>query len=156
MIKLGYVSLRVGLEMGRAIYAQIKHIPMDATLIKPHDMHMTLMYDKSNPIPIENAKVFGKPQLVHTGTIVDIQMLGVDEEGKGAIVLTIDAPSAQARHEELSFFMNHSFDPFLAHVSVAYGASPEAFETVKSALYPMIGKELKLYGESFAELKKED
>lgn len=156
MIKLGYVSLRVGLDTGRAVYGQIKDLMLDATLIKPHDMHMTLMYDKENPIPIENAKVFGKPQLVHIGKITGIEMLGVDDEGKGAVVLTIDSPSVQARHDELSFFMKHSFDPFLAHVSVAYGASPEALEAIKTALYPMIGKELKLYGESFAELKKED
>tara|TARA_Y100000593_G_scaffold94842_1_gene196526 strand:- start:2177 stop:2650 length:474 start_codon:yes stop_codon:yes gene_type:complete len=157
MIKLGYVSLRVELNFARNVYKTIKNLALDGMPIKAHDMHMTLMYDKENPIPIENAKAFGQPQRVHDGVVKEISMLGIDDTGRGAVVLIIESESIAERHEELSFFMKHSFDPFVPHISVAYDATEDDFERIKQAISVLvIGKSVVLYGESFAELKKED
>lgn len=150
---LGYVSLRLALENGTAIRAAIKELPITGETLSPHEMHMTIMYDTSNPVRVGNASAVCNMDATYEGTITGITTLG-DAESL-AVVLTVVAPGVVNRHEELSIFMTHSFSPFLPHVSVAYHCTADDLPLIEKALTPFVGSSIILYGESFATVKED-
>lgn len=153
-IKLGYVSLRVRLEDATFVHNLIKEVELDGRCIAPHDMHVTMMYDKSNPIPSLAVKAFGKPEVEYLATISGVGMLGEEGSKYRAVVLHLESTELQNRFDELSIFMSHSFDDFMAHTSVVYGATEQDYEKVDNLLTSLVGTSIVLYGESFATVKE--
>lgn len=154
-VKLGYVSLKVRLQDGTFIHNMIKEIPIQGRFIVPHEMHMTLMYDQSNPIPAHAIKSFSKPEVEYLATVTGVGVLGKEGSEYRAVVLHLDSDAIQERFDELSIFMTHSFPDFKAHVSLVYGASDEDAAVLTPVLTSLVGTSIVLYGESFATLKED-
>lgn len=153
MISVGYASLKVVRDAPvEDIVEVISNLDLDGQAIKPYDLHMTLIYDKTNPLPIERTKYINKPDKVYQATAVDIRKLG------DAVVMILESDEVMERFDELSLFMKHSFDDMIPHVSLVYDATDRDFLLVEAAIGDIIRNDnpvILLYGESFATVKKD-
>lgn len=158
MIKVGYVSLKVQRESISGILDAISNLPLEGNQIKPMDLHMTLMYDKSNPVPLSNVKWFGKPHVEHEGDITGISMLGDEGSQYRAVVLDVSSDTIRKRFDELSMVMTHNFEDHIQHVSLVYGATERDYDLILAALSDILppngNPTIRLYGENFSEVKK--
>jgi hypothetical protein len=154
-IKLGYVSLKVRLEDATFIRDLVKDVPISGRLLSPHELHMTLMYDNTNPIPQSAVSMFSQPDVEHLATVVGAGLLGDEGSEHRAVVLFLESETIQERFDELSIFMTHSFGDLLLHVSVSYGATEEDASSLVPLLTSLVGTSIVLYGESFATLKED-
>lgn len=156
MIGVGYASLKVSQTSLLDLFQEIKSKTdeLDGTLIKRHDLHMTLMYDRTNPIPAKNIPYFSKSGEVYKGTVVDSILLGEEGSEHRAVVLLIDSYEIVERHDELRATMKHSFDEFVPHISVIYGATEQDYVILREIISKYIGSSVELYGESFATVKQ--
>lgn len=152
-ISVGYVSLKVSLKDSKFLHDLLESLPIEGRLIAAHDMHLTLMYDQENPIPATAISKINRPDEIYRATIKDVGMLGDEDSKYRAVVLHLESPQIDQRFDELSIFMNHSFDSLMKHVSVIYGAVDGDLVTVKSMLTDLVGSSILLYGESFATIK---
>lgn len=153
-IFVGYACLKVALESGKIIKDTIGEVVLTGRLLAPHELHMTLMYDGSNPVRSRNLSVVSDPDSVYNGVISGYSLLGEETSAFRAVVLEVECPDVVARHEELSIFMTHSFDNFIPHISVAYGVTPEDLLTLQSRLTKLVGTPIILYGENFSTVKE--
>lgn len=153
--RVGYVSLKVDLAFGREVYNAVSGLPIVGSLIKPHDMHMTLMYDSSNPIRATSIPYVAKSGMEHSATVTSVGILGDDTSAYRAVVLKTESSSIRERFEELSTIMTHSFEDHIQHISIAYGVTDADFEEMKKVLTAFIGRDIILYGESFATVKED-
>lgn len=153
--RVGYVSLRVELPFCREVYKAVENLPVSCNLIKPHDMHMTLMYDSSNPIRATSIPYVANAGMEHSATVTSVGILGDDTSAYRAVVLKTESSSIRERFEELSTIMTHSFEDHIQHISIAYGVTDADFEEMKKVLTGFIGRDIILYGESFATVKED-
>lgn len=153
-IRVGYVSLKVALEDATAISNTIAAIETTGKKIKPHEMHMTLMYDSANPVSTRSVPMIGRTGEVYEGIISGVSILGDEDSEYRAVVLKIDSPMIELRHRELSIFMKHNFEDFVPHVSVIYGADAADLEKLTPILTDLVGKDILLYGEAFSTVKE--
>lgn len=154
-VRVGYVSLKLALNDGKYFSELLSDTVLSGRIIAAHDMHLTLMYDQSNPIPANAISKVSMPDTIHDAVVTGVGVLGEDGSKYRAIVLHLESPSIDQRFDELSIFMTHSFDSLKKHVSLVYGATDEDFETVIGLLTETIGKHILLYGESFATIKED-
>lgn len=112
----GYISLKVNLQDAKKLHKLLSDNGV-TDLIPPDKMHMTLMYDKSNPsVGYEPSKE------TYSSRLLSIKELG-DGDWK-AVVLELLAPEVSARHDDLKAQgYTHSYDSFIPHVSVKYKPS---------------------------------
>lgn len=118
----GYIALKVN----KADATKIHEIANEAgvtDLIPVDEMHMTLIYDKSNPSidhPLSNE--------TYDSRIHAIKELG---EGKWkAVVMELLCPEISARHSHLKRLgYSHSYPDFIPHVSIKY--KPEKGDLMK-------------------------
>ena len=148
-IKIGYFSLKLRIKDAVFLNSVVKSFELDGRAVGAYDMHMTLMFDSSNPLPTSAASVLSDNESTYTATISGVDLFGGD-----SIVLILEAPEVVSRHKELSIFMRHSFEEFTPHVSVVYDATESDFYKVKDFLTGLIGTSIVLYGESFATIKE--
>lgn len=119
MNRCGYVSVKPSPESAKAIHNFLLMAGLEG--INPDDdFHVTLMYSKESSISQEAAQRLNKPDAVYKATIKGFDILGGD-----ALVLVLESPELQERFKELSIFLKHSFDEYLPHMSIKYGATRE-------------------------------
>lgn len=131
---LGYVSLKVNIQDAEKLHKLLSNNGI-TDLISPEKMHMTLMYDESNPsVGYEPSKK------VYASRLFAIKELG-EGEWK-AVVLELNSPEISARHDDLKAQgYTHSYDSFVPHVSVKYKPSEGDLMKVKG-LFDKIVEEL--------------
>lgn len=154
-IRVGYVSLKVALHDGTALYKEILNESYDGKQLSPHELHMTLMYDSTNPIPTRAIPAVSKASEEYEATIMGIDLLGEIGSKYRAVVVLLESPGIRQRFDELSVLMTHSFEEFKPHVSLIYGASEDDLEKVRKLLTHWIGTRIVLYGESFSTVKED-
>lgn len=91
------------------------------------DFHVTVMYSKHRSISDEVALAINKPNEVYAAEVTGFDILGGD-----ALVILLDSRELQLRYQELSVFLDHSFDEYLPHLSVKYGASQDDLTRLKA------------------------
>lgn len=148
-VKIGYFSLKVNLKDAQMVNELVSAVGIKGDVIRPYEMHVTLMFDKTNPIDTRTASFINRNQAIYDAVITGFDFLGGD-----SVVLLLSSPEVENRHKELKIFMTHSFEDFLPHTSVAYNADEEDFEKLKSVLTGLVGTSIVLYGESFATIKE--
>lgn len=120
-MRYGYCALKPSGRDARVIEAVMQSIGL-VDIIPSGELHMTLMYDKSNPISDNAVKTIGKPTKKYFAVPVDVKMLGGD-----SLVIEFESDLISERHHELSLFMTHSYDDFIPHVSIKYDATERDF-----------------------------
>ena len=104
----GYFSVKMDMRDAQEIYDLLEKAGLDP--IKPEKMHCTLMYDESNP----------EIRMLKNDKKYKAKITGVEHLGD-AIVLNLDSPELEKRHQELkNAGYTHSFDSFECHASVLY------------------------------------
>lgn len=104
----GYCSLKLDPTQAKEIVKTMKLAGMECLPAK--DLHITLMYDESNPDikMLKNTKTY-------TAKVKSVGLLG------DAIVLHLESPSIQARHKELkNAGFSHSYPSLKVHMSINY------------------------------------
>ena len=101
------------------------------TIIVP-DLHMTLMFDKSNP----RIEQISSP-ISFIATVKSIKILGEYDSKWRSIALELDCPDASTYHKTLKTAgYKHSYDNFIPHMSLKYLPSQEDIEIInKFELY---------------------
>ena len=124
----GYVSLRLTNDSAKKLHKAV----LDAGVvnpIRPDKMHLTLMYDKSDP------KI---PDYSSVNKSYEAGIKAVKQLGKGkykALALELISPEITKRHEDLvSQGFDHSHKNFLPHVSLKYKPSDGDFKKIKRNL----------------------
>lgn len=88
--------------------------------IDPESLHVTLMYSKrGNPdLPPSDTYKVAEP--------LTLELLG-DE--KNCLVLVLDSPDLEMRHEQLSVYgLAHTFSPYKPHITLTYEYEGEEFD----------------------------
>ena len=112
----GYVALRVEEKSGEKIRQVISKYNVSGLI---NDLHMTLMFDETEP----NIKL-NSSGIKHNCKVVDIKMLGEHTSDWYAVVLVISSSTISKRFKELQDLgYTHSHDEFIAHVSIKYKPS---------------------------------
>ena len=104
----------------------------DAALnIASNELHVTMMYDKSDP-DIDP----GVNRDQYPAKITGIEKLGNPDGGYYALVLLLDCPDAQRRFKELQDLgFSHSFPDLKVHISLNYGSETEIVYPVLKKLF---------------------
>lgn len=101
----------------------------DAALnIASNELHVTLMYDKSDP---EIDPGVNRDQ--YPAKIVGVEKMGNPTGGYYALALILDCPGMQKRFKELQELgFHHSFPDLKTHISLNYGSETDViYEAVK-------------------------
>lgn len=110
----GYASVKITQESGQELEKLFKLAGIKAMPRK--DMHITLMYDVSNP----DIDVTPKDRR-YTVKVTGVERMGKRGSKWEAIALTLSCPELEARHRELKAMgFKHSYSEFKCHMSIAY------------------------------------
>lgn len=110
----GYASLKITPESGRELESLFKLAGINA--MPKNKMHVTLMYDESNP----EIEVTPK-QRRYSAKVTGVERMGKRGSKWEAIALTLSCPEIEARHRELKKMgFKHSYNEFKCHMSIAY------------------------------------
>jgi len=121
----GYIALKPTPESAKQIHKFVSNIGIKDS-IPADDLHMTIMYDESNP-----GVDYITPGALYSATVDSIEELG-EGEWK-ALVLKMNCPEVVKRHKELrDLGFRHSYDDFTPHISVKYKATPEEVKLLQS------------------------
>ena len=119
----GYVALRVEEDSSQHIKDVVGGYNVGGLI---NDMHMTLMFDESEP----NIKLDGI-NILYVCEVVDIKTLGDPSSDWYALVLVIESYDIKCRFKQLqSLGYKHSYDDFVAHVSIKYKPTEEDISVV--------------------------
>ena len=148
----GYCALRPSGRDARVVEAVMQSIGLNG-IVPADELHMTLMYDKSNPLSESSVRNIVKSDKKYFAVPVDVLILGGD-----SLVIEFECKSIEDRHQELSMFMTHSYDDFIPHMSVKYDASETdlaLLNAFKEAIFSTIPL-LTFSEEYFEAVKKEN
>lgn len=124
----GYAKLLVDRTDAKKIEAAVK--PFGVKLMPLDKMHLTLMYDKSNP----DIDPGVKKDTRYIAKVTGVEHMGEPGSKWEVVALQLECPELKARHLALrARGFKHSYDDLKLHVSLAYGP-----ENVK--LIPLIEK----------------
>ena len=145
----GYIALNVTLSSSKIIEEAFEVYGIDGII---EDLHLTLMYDESEPNMSANPIDYE-----YTQDVIDIILLGdVDSEWR-AIALVLEKKALEVRHNELkNMGFTHSYDEFIAHVSIKYKPTEIDIDLImnnKSSIINSIG-EVSLYDEHQEIIKR--
>lgn len=123
----GYISLSVTDDDCKKIFDIL-----DGLNIKDYikDLHLTLMYDKSNPkIDVDSQKKS------YIAKINSFKTLGEPDSKWYAIALDLESPELNERHNELKKLgFAHSYPNFIAHISMKYKPTESDITILKDNL----------------------
>jgi hypothetical protein len=98
------------------------------------DLHLTLMYDRSNP-NISYTQNNNK----YLATINSCKLLGEPTSKWFAIALDLHSPELSERHAELlKLGYKHSYPDFVAHISLKYQPTEQDVNTIKNNIKKFI------------------
>lgn len=124
----GYAQLSIDPLDAKKIEAAVK--PFGVKLMPLEKLHVTLMYDKSNP----EINPGVKPDTHYIATVTGVERMGEPGSKWEAVALQLNCPELKGRHLALrARGFSHSYPDFKIHMSLAYGT-----ENVK--LIPLIEK----------------
>lgn len=121
----GFVSVKLIPEDARKIAEVLKTLGVDG--IEAHKMHVTLMYDKSDPdIDLEHNK-----DKAFKATVTGVERLGEKGSEWEAIAFSLDSPDLCKRHEVLKDAgFKHSFSNYKCHMSLVYKPAIDDFDKI--------------------------
>lgn len=148
MSGMGYSQLVVSVKSASEIHKALDRVLKDnpekyvgqeefIVNIPNHELHATLMYDKSNP----NLDP-GINREVYKARVTGVDRLGIPGKPYYALVLLLESDAIQKRFKELQDIgYEHSFPELKIHVSLHYGDSvdiglPIAQEAFERQLLP--------------------
>lgn len=128
---VGYVALRLSERDAYRITTLLDSMGIKDTI--PNDeMHMTLMYDESNPMLSDRADNLVDPKLMYPVDVIGVDVLGDPDSEYRAVVLKTRSKSVDSRHQMWSAFMTHSKPDFIQHISVKYKPTEIDIDTLKA------------------------
>lgn len=140
----GYASLKLDIGVARKIHKKLTDAGIDG-LIKPEDMHLTLMYSANSNI-LTNPKHEKEYKAEFTG-----EPLIMGNDPWRALVIKVKSSEISTRHKELKLFGGvHSYPDFKPHLSLKYSPTEKDLEVIKKL---SIDESLIFSGESFAPVK---
>jgi hypothetical protein len=114
------------------------------------ELHVTLMYDKSNP------KLFhpATPGLVYMARVVGADLFGDDQN---TLVLKLDCAALQQRHQYLlSVGYRFSYPDYKPHLTIKIPAGQDDLNTINAAITAgMFDQEIELGDEQWSPIKED-
>ncbi len=127
-----YVGRKMDQTSRQLIMILQKELGLGQHSVKEEDLHITLMYSKGvMRFPFMPDQKSIKSEIAETA-----ELAWFGERGD-CLVLKFDCPKLKARHNEISTYYNvkHTFDPYKAHVTLAYDVpNPTSIDTTKGIL----------------------
>jgi len=132
-------GMYIGMKLHPDSAATLAHIATVHGIPNPltkTDLHTTIMYSKNKKLDDyedDNSRC------------CSAKISGIDKfDNNSALVLKLDSPDLQNRNKELSDAgLEHSFDPFVPHITLSYGAT----DYDAAGLEYLKGTEIKFNGE---------
>lgn len=121
----GFYALKLDLEQGKEISEILKKAGI--TSILPSKLHVTIMYDESNPDInlLQNDSTY-------KAKITGVERLGTKGSEWEAIALTLKSPEIEKRHKDLkNVGYKHSYDEFICHMSLVYKPSETDLDVIE-------------------------
>lgn len=135
----GYISLRVSDASSNSIKKFFSDRGLVCNIV---DLHSTLIYDEEinfNPVNDDYIKRLSKGNPIY-GKVKGGEVLGDREKGFRSPVLLIDSPTATEIHNHLiECGYHHSFDEYLAHISINYNLPEEEMDKYLAAINELVG-----------------
>lgn len=92
-------------------------------------LHVTLVYDRSNP----NINFEVDPNKQYKATITDTKAMGEPSSKWYAITLVLDSPELVKRHKDyIDAGFKHSYPQYAPHLSLKYKPTEEDIEKIKN------------------------
>lgn len=144
----GYAAVYPTAHAVQSIVGTLNEIGLD-TDFDMSDLHVTLMYDKSNPTFFHPAPV----NLIYVARVVGADLFG-DE--KNTLVLKLDCAALQKRHKYLlSVGYRFSYPDYAPHITIKIPATQEDLDLVLNAInHGAFSEELELGGEKWDAIKE--
>ena len=141
----GYVALKVLPESANKIVEFVQGLGIRG-VIDPNKLHMTVMYDKSNP-----ETEYEPSTNTYSASIKSIGRLG--DGDYAAIVMHMECPEIVKRHEELkNAGFTHSFPDFTPHISLKYGFTDSDYNIISKSIEDLKSIGNIRLGEEYSEL----
>lgn len=144
----GYSSLQLVEESKDQILKILAQLKINGVI---DDMHITLIYDRSNPT--SNIKI--DPRTVYNADITGIKTLGEPGTKWYAITLELNSPEIVARHKDyIQAGFTHSYPTFIPHMSLKYKPTESDIKTIKDNLDLFKNIRLQFSEEKLREIKE--
>lgn len=145
----GYASLSLDNESTQKIHEVLKELGITDYIT---DLHITLVYDRSNPVIDMNVNTIKK----YSAGITSADTLGDMSSKWGAIALKLDAPSIVVRHKDyIDAGFTHSYPEFVPHLSLKYRPSETDIKTIKDNVDKFKQLKLDFTNEKLEKIKED-
>lgn len=144
----GYGSLQLAPDNIKSITKVLNELDIDNIIT---DMHITLIYDTSNPTT--DIKTDSKAE--YSASITGAEALGEPGTKWYAIALTLKSPEIDTRHKDyIDAGFKHSYPEFVPHLSLKYKPSEQDINTIQDNISKFKKMELIFTGESLRPIKE--
>lgn len=145
----GYASLQLVEEYKDKILMILSKLKISDVI---DDMHITLIYDRSNPI----SKIKIDPRTVYNADIIGVKTLGEPGTKWYAITLELDSPELVNRHADyIEAGFTHSYPNFIPHMSLKYKPTKTEIKTIEDNLDLFKTLRLQFSEEKLKEIKND-
>jgi hypothetical protein len=132
--KGGYVAVRLSDDDSK----QLKEFFHESGISVIDDLHVTLMYDVSNPAfkvePLHDKFV---------GVVSGCKLLGEKGSKWGAVALTLESPDLVSQFNALvNIGYKHSYSEYIPHVSIMYTPSDDEIQKIEELSCKLQGTKL--------------
>lgn len=148
----GYISVKLQADDAKKISDVLKLANVSAEPIIASKMHVTVMYDVSNP----DIDVLHDKDKVFKAKVLGVERLGEKGSKWEAVALVLESTDLEKRHNFLkSAGFKHSYPKFKCHMSLLYKPAEGDFDKI-DLIYKLDGfpKELAFDSEKCEKIKE--
>lgn len=139
----GYFGARLTYESQKYICDWLRSIGIENHIMDT-DLHVTIMYDKSNPNLFANLS----EARVYNAKIIGVKEMGKKESEWFSIALMLDSDDLKNRYDELKLIgFKSSYEAFLPHLSLKYKPTEQDIELIKKNINKLSVKNIQLTDE---------
>lgn len=121
----GFVSVKLDSEDAKAVVKVLEKLGVDC--ITAAKMHVTLMYDKSDP----DIKIVHEKDKTFKATVTGVERLGEKGSEWEAIAFSLESPDLCKRHDFLKAAgFKHSYPEYKCHMSLVYKPAIDDFDKI--------------------------
>ncbi len=143
----GYASVSLDSHSTKLIHDILKELGIESYI---PDLHITLVYDRSNPtidMKLKNSK--------YNARVIGVDTLGDLSSKWGAIVLKLNSPTITKRHKDyIDAGYTHSYKQFVPHLSLKYRPTNDDINTIKSNFDKFKKLDLVFHNEKLEKIKE--